>query len=161
MQYGSGNPDLKRLLQLELQTLLMGLAAEFMPGPNAGAGALSGLRDGGERHIASVTLFLAKNYDQPLSIDDIANEVRLNRTYLMHLFRRHCNTSLWEYLTRLRISHAQRKLVTTDLRVIDVALECGFSSLAPFYKAFKRLVGESPLDFKKKSTGGYNKETDQ
>ena len=50
----------------------------------------------------------------------------------------------------MRVSHAQRLLVTTDLRVLDVALESGFSSLAPFYNAFGRYCGMRPLAFRKK-----------
>jgi len=57
---------------------------------------------------------------------------------------------VWEYLTRLRVSHAQRLLITTDLKVLDIAMESGFASVAPFYAAFAaHTPGLRPLDYRR------------
>jgi len=51
----------------------------------------------------------------------------------------------------LRVSHAQRLLVTTDARVSDIALESGFGSPAAFYQAFGTYShGEKPLDYRRR-----------
>lgn len=147
-EYVSNKPYVHQLLQLELQTTLTRLAITLPPPKASRRPSAHGIMDGGDRHIAHVTSFLARNYVETISIDDIAHEVSLNRTYLMHLFRRHCHMSIWEYLTRLRVSHAQRMLTTSNLRVLDIALECGFGSVAPFYNAFSKYCGMRPLAFR-------------
>lgn len=149
-EFASGNPHLQRLLQLELQATLLRLAIELPETQPDNKGHHHGI-DGGDRHISRVTSFLAQNYERALSIDEIAEEAKLNRSYLMRLFHKHCKISIWEYLTRLRISHAQRLLSTTKLRVVDIAMECGFSSVAPFYTAFSRLCNCRPLEYRRQN----------
>jgi len=59
--------------------------------------------------------------------------------------------SVWEYVTRLRVSHAQRLLITTDTKVVDVALESGFASVAPFSQAFRTYANQQrPLAYRRK-----------
>jgi len=150
-EHASGNPDLRRLLQLELHATLLRLAIN-LPSKDSHQNSESGPDfEGGDSHIARVTAYLAQKYDQPITIDDIASEAKLNRNYLMRLFQSHCHISIWEYLTRLRISHAQRLLTTTNLRVVDIAMECGFGSVAPFYAAFSRYCDTRPLDYRRKN----------
>jgi transcriptional regulator GlxA family with amidase domain len=69
----------------------------------------------------------------------------------MRVFRKQCGASVWEYLTRLRVAHAQRLLITTNLKVLDVAMESGFGSVAPFYAAFAaHTQGLRPLDYRRR-----------
>ena len=148
--YKSGDADERAVLLLELHAMLAGLALTLptsaaRPKPNETRPAV-----GGDQHIARATAFISAHYNEEnLTLDDIAGVVNLRPEYLTTLFKRRCNVNLWEYVTRLRVSHAQRLLVTTDLRVLDVALESGFSSLAPFYNAFARYCGMRPLAFRK------------
>lgn len=150
--HNSGEADQRAVLLLELHAMLARVALELPPGPAAEAGARNtAATSGGDEHISRVTAFIARHYhEDELALDDIARVVNLRPHYLTTLFKRHCHVGLWEYVTRLRISHAQRLLVTTDLRVLDVAMESGFSSLAPFYNAFTRYCGMRPLAFRKR-----------
>ena len=148
--FEGGDDEAKSVLMLELHATLARLALTLPPG-RAGAGSSGLAAAGADQHIARMTAFIAAHYhDENLTIADIARVVSLRPHYLTTLFKRRCKVSLWEYVTRLRISHAQRLLVTTDLRVLDVALESGFSSLAPFYNAFSRYCGMRPLVFRRK-----------
>jgi transcriptional regulator GlxA family with amidase domain len=68
---------------------------------------------------------------------------------MMKLFRAHSGMSVWEYVVRMRISHAQRLLITTNEKITDIALESGFGSAAPFYSSFKKFGGgQSPRAFR-------------
>lgn len=150
--FQSGDDERNSVLLLELHASLAGLALELPPAATPAPPATDSIgAGGGDQHISRMTAFIAAHYhDESLTIDDIARVVNLRPHYLTSLFKRRCHVSLWEYVTRLRISHAQRLLVTTDLRVLDVALESGFSSLAPFYNAFARYCGMRPLAFRKR-----------
>ena len=55
-----------------------------------------------------------------------------------------------DYLLQYRITHAQRLLLTTDDKVIDVALASGFSSQSSFYAAFVRQVKTTPQAFRRR-----------
>jgi AraC family transcriptional regulator, melibiose operon regulatory protein len=74
--------------------------------------------------------------------------VGLNPNYAMTVFREGCGLSLWEYVTRLRISHAQRLLLTTDWTMERVALDCGFGSSSRFFAAFRRICGMTPRQYR-------------
>src|SRR5262249_38604390 len=105
----------------------------------------------GASQIERIVGFIGAHYLEAITVADIASAVRLHPKYLMRVFKRHCRIGAWEYLTRLRVSHAQRLLVTTDARVTDIALESGFGSPAAFYQAFATHAhGEKPLDYRRR-----------
>jgi two-component system response regulator YesN len=49
----------------------------------------------------------------------------------------------------LRIYEAQRYLLTSDMKIIDIAMEVGFGSMSNFYKYFKKTCGKNPKDYRK------------
>ncbi len=102
------------------------------------------------RQAQAIAAFLAQNYREDISTADIGLAVELHPNYAMTLFRRECGMSIWQYLIRLRLSHAQLMLLSTDKTVLAIALESGFGSLARFYAAFTRECGLSPGEFRKR-----------
>ena len=147
-EHESESTEMRKLLELELRTAFTRLAL-MLPPRDQDPPTLRSKLEGGELHVSRITSYLAQHYAEEITIDDIARDVSLNRSYMMHLFRDKCKMSIWDYLTRLRISHAQRLLTTTTHKVLDIALECGFGSVAPFYVAFTRYVGCRPIEFRK------------
>ena len=141
----SGDPDRRRVLQLEMEARVHRLALDLprrRGRPPAGAD--------GTGQMARITRFIAQHYREPLAIADIAKAAGLHPKYLMRVFKQQCGVSVWAYLTRLRVSHAQRLLITSDAKVLDVAMESGFSSLAPFYAAFATHTrGTRPLAYRR------------
>lgn len=142
----SKDPGRRRVLLLEMEARFHRLALatprphhRHQPGPT-GAG-----------QIARVTRFIAEHYREPLTVPAIAADAGLHPKYLMRVFKKQCGVSVWEYVTRLRVSHAQRLLITTDAKVVDVALESGFASVAPFYQAFQTYANhQRPLAYRRK-----------
>jgi len=102
------------------------------------------------RQVEAITAFLAENCKDDISTADIGRAVSLHPNYAMTLFRRECGMSIWQYLIRLRLSHAQLLLLTSDKTVLAIALESGFGSLARFYAAFNRECGASPGEYRKR-----------
>ncbi len=144
----SADPGRQRVLQLELEARFHRLALG-MPAATRPSGRGSG--DAGAGQIVRITRFIAEHYHEPLSIGAIAAHAGLHPKYLMRVFKQQCGASIWEYLTRLRVAHAQRLLITTDMKVLDVAMESGFSSVAPFYIAFaSHTHGLRPLDYRRR-----------
>jgi AraC-like DNA-binding protein len=103
------------------------------------------------RQVAAMAAFMAARYRDEVTIKDIARAAQLSPNYAMHLFRRECGLSIWQYLTRLRVSHAQVELLCSDKTVLSIALEAGFGSLARFYAAFQKECGIAPGEYRKQS----------
>jgi transcriptional regulator GlxA family with amidase domain len=55
---------------------------------------------------------------------------------------------LREYVARLRVSHAQRLLLTSDAKILEVMLESGFRSASRFYETFAKIAGQSPRAYR-------------
>ena len=107
------------------------------------------LTDKSIRHIVAMTRFMADHHRNPISTADIARDVGLHPNYAMNLFKWFCGVSLGVYLTRLRISHAQRLLATTTRSATQIAMDSGFGSVSRFYEAFAANVGQSPLKYRR------------
>jgi AraC-like DNA-binding protein len=144
----SHSPARRKALLLELQGRLERLALSL---PRRKARPGRPVRPEGTGHIGPATRFIAEHFREPISLADIARAARLNAKYLARLFKKQCGITVWDYLTRLRVSHAQRQLITTNFKIVDVALESGFSSLAPFYAAFSSFSrGVRPLEYRRR-----------
>ncbi len=112
-----------------------------MPKAYLGAGDLN--------KVEQMAAYIAKHYQDPILIDEIASEVRLHPNYAMSLFKKTFNLTINEYLTQHRLSHAQRLLATTNRKIIDIAMEAGYPTLSRFYEAFRKACGCSPSSYRK------------
>ncbi|MBC8139895.1 MAG: helix-turn-helix domain-containing protein [Armatimonadetes bacterium] len=79
--------------------------------------------------------------DPELSVDAVADAVSLHPKYALAVFRVACGMTVWDYVTRLRVSHAQRLLLTTDWNMERIAHESGFASSGRFFVAFRKQTG--------------------
>jgi AraC-like DNA-binding protein len=85
---------------------------------------------------------------EPLSDGQIAAAVGLQSNYATQLGNHRCGMTVWECLTRLRIGHAQRLLLTTGWKMHRVARDSGFGSVSRFYEAFHRFGGGTPRHYR-------------
>jgi AraC family transcriptional regulator, melibiose operon regulatory protein len=92
---------------------------------------------------------VATHYREPLTINDIAEAVRMAPASAMRVFRKFSGMTLHEFLMHHRVSHAQRLLATTDGTIDHIAAESGFGSPARFYACFGKLVGQSPSAYRR------------
>lgn len=90
------------------------------------------------QQFTQILNYITTNYTTIPNLTTVATAVQLHPKYLMQLFKKVAGINLWEYITWLRIAHAQRLLLTTETSVIDIALTSGFNSPSTFYLAFKK-----------------------
>lgn len=86
-----------------------------------------------------------------LTLENIAEHVKLSPTYLCELFKSTTGQTINQYLNNCRIRHAQLLLQTTHMKIQEVALACGYSGSNYFIKAFKKAVGITPLEYRKRN----------
>jgi AraC-like DNA-binding protein len=92
--------------------------------------------------------FVARHYRDPIGLEDVAREVRLHPDYASALFRKAFGATPTRFILQHRVSHAQRMLVTSDAKVLEVAMEAGFGSLSRFNAAFRQHCGCSPRQYR-------------
>ena len=92
--------------------------------------------------------YIENNLCNDMSLTEIADVASMSPTYFSTVFKKLNGISLWEYITAKRIDHAVELLRTTNMTKLDIAMECGFNSSSNFYKAFTRITGKKPSDFK-------------
>ncbi|EDI0905978.1 hypothetical protein CC898_21900 [Salmonella enterica subsp. enterica serovar Agona] len=102
-------------------------------------------------YVSQMLGFIADNYDQALTINDVAEHVKLNANYAMGIFQRVMQLTMKQYITAMRINHVRALLSDTDKTILDVALTAGFRSSSRFYSTFSKFVGMSPQQYRKLS----------
>lgn len=147
----SETPALHETVLLEMRSRLARLALGVSPPPHANRKHLWSLPDGGMNTVEAMACFIAQHYGDPLTVQDVADHVGLHPNYAMTLFRKAFGETLVRYLTRFRVSHAQRLLITTDINITDVALASGFNSISRFNEAFHQLSKVSPREYRKQN----------
>jgi AraC-like DNA-binding protein len=97
--------------------------------------------------------FLACNYGQAPSLNDIAHAVCLSPSRFAHLFRAELGRSPKEYLARLRVEVAKRMLLESSEKLDSVADRLGFCDAPHFSRVFRKYVGVWPGDFRRAGRG--------
>lgn len=87
---------------------------------------------------------LEREYHNPAPLREVLKELSISLGHIGSIFRQKYGITPLGYRNRLRVEAAQRMLRGTNRSVIEIAGDCGFSSLAPFYAAFKRQTGTTP-----------------
>lgn len=99
--------------------------------------------------------FIEKNLDLDLSPDLIANECGYSTFHFCIIFNACQGIPLMEYVKKRRLSLSAEKLFSGE-RIIDIAMECGFSTHNGYTKAFKKEFGYSPVQYIKRMEGYYS-----
>lgn len=95
-------------------------------------------------------LWLADHAAEPITLDQLAREAHVSPSHLTFLFRTSLGVSFKSLLTRLRVERAKQIFSeATARRVTEVAMTVGFSDLSHFERTFRRLVGQSPREFRR------------
>lgn len=99
--------------------------------------------------VARVIDAMRANLYDPLSLDDMADIACFSPFHFNRLFKEVTGIPPSQFLYALRLDHAKRLLVTSDLNVTDICFEVGYNSLGSFTNRFTDLVGLSPNAFRK------------
>lgn len=99
----------------------------------------------------SILKYIADNFSDPsLSLKKIADIHFYSEKYLSSLFKKNMDKKFTEYLNERRIAHAVTIMGGNDCSVSGIAAKCGFSDPLYFSKVFKKIVGVSPSEYKRK-----------
>ena len=98
--------------------------------------------------ITKARQFIREHHTEDLSLGQVAAAVHTSIFYFCKLFRKVTGTTFTEFVSRTRIEKAKNLLLNPNLRVSEIAYEVGFQSLTHFNRVFKKIVGESPTEYR-------------
>lgn len=88
--------------------------------------------------------YITDHFDQPLSIQSLADELEVSPSYFSALFSKCMGIGFHEYLTRFRVEEARQLLTATRRPINEIAVTVGYADQSSFTKAFKRVTGITP-----------------
>lgn len=105
-----------------------------------------------QKHIERCTEildYIDNHYMENLSLQTLADVFSLSKEHLSRTFKTYMDTTFKKYLTSIRVHHAYQMLVDSDLSILQIALDNGFSDARAFSSAFYAYYGETPLKYRK------------
>ena len=106
--------------------------------------------DNTELLIKKAILYINDNYNQKISLEDIAGHVGISKYYFSVLFKKEVDITFSSYLNSVRIEKAKQKLTNPQITINDVVSEVGFNDAQYFSKTFKKYVGMTVTEYRSK-----------
>ena len=98
--------------------------------------------------LRSVTELMQAKIEDELSLEEMAESVGLSTAYFSHMFRKSTGVTPHQFVLRLKVERAKEMLRAAEVRVLDVAVACGFKTQQHFARMFRRLCGVSPTEYR-------------
>lgn len=106
-----------------------------------------------ETHLQKATDYIMQNYHRSLTVQEIADYCGVHRSYLFQIFTLSLKMSPLQFLINYRIRKAGELLRTTNYSIGEVSLMTGYPNQMNFARAFKRITGFTPNEWKKGNGG--------
>jgi len=103
-----------------------------------------------DNKMDSLIKFIISHFNQELSLKQLADYIHLSPEYLSRYFKKCMGMNLSDYINAIRIERASHMLSTTTYSVTDIGIFCGYKSIRSFQIAFKKHIGVSPSEYRKK-----------
>lgn len=95
--------------------------------------------------------YMEEHYEEALTIKQLSSIVHLSRFYYQRLFYRLTGYTVSEYLRSVRLKMAAGLLKADNGKIMDIAMQCGFSSHSTLTRAFRQCYGMSPAEYRASS----------
>lgn len=92
--------------------------------------------------------YVSEHYSESITAEDAAGICSMSYSYFSRFFKRVMKKSFSEYVNFVRISEAEKLLVSTDLNITEIAMQTGFSTSSYFIYQFKKMKSVSPKQFR-------------
>ena len=89
------------------------------------------------------------NFSEPITLEKIAAISNLTTTSFCRYFKLMTKKTYYDFLTEIRISHACAFLIEDKISIEQIADKCGFYNISNFYRQFKKIIGVTPLTYKR------------
>ena len=135
--------------RMELEAMLhlaLALMSQLHNAP--AAAAPTGIES--RKAIEPALMYVSENYSQEIRVAQMAASCAMSESHFRKTFLAMMGMPPLEYLNRYRINRSIHLLRTTDATVMQIAIQTGFSSVATYNRNFRRYVGGTPAEWRKK-----------
>jgi len=155
IEKASGFPSGKLFLQSIDLALAALLVRTYSVSVNTRRPIKGGLSDFGRRNVID---FVRSQISTDISLADMAAVTGLSITHFSHLFKTSMGVSPHQFVVQQRVQRAKELLATLNLRMIDIALACGFKTQQHFARIFRQVCGVSPTEYQRAKLGARLRE---
>jgi AraC family L-rhamnose operon transcriptional activator RhaR/AraC family L-rhamnose operon regulatory protein RhaS len=99
-------------------------------------------------NIAEILSYMEKNYNKEMTLEKLSNRLKLSPRSFQRLFKAYLGTSPFKHLLCLRLRHAGKILLATELSITEIAELTGFSDSAYFARQFKKFYRMTPRKYR-------------
>lgn len=98
--------------------------------------------------VMEIINYIENNYSIKIHSDEIAAKLFFNKNYISRLFKQETGLSIHEFVRKIRMKEAMKRLEETDDIITDIAADCGFNDMKSFYQMFKNFAGCTPKAYR-------------
>jgi len=103
--------------------------------------------------IAKARAYIQEHQTEELSLNQVVKAVNMSSYYFCKMFKKVAGINFTDYVARVRIEKSKNLLLNPNLRVSEIAFEVGFQSLTHFNRVFKKILGQSPTEYRTQLLG--------
>ena len=100
------------------------------------------------RELKKVLYYIETHLDDVLDVETLSKVSGYSQYHFCRIFKASVGESLISYTSRLRLEKASLKVIDCDKSIIEIALEAGYETPNGFNKAFKKIFGQTPTEYK-------------
>ncbi len=98
--------------------------------------------------ISKIYSYINSNFRKIITLIEIANYVKMTPASICRYFKNKTNKTIFEYLNEIRIEHACKLLMYSNLTISQIAYDAGFNNLSHFNKQFKAITKQTPTMYR-------------
>ena len=98
--------------------------------------------------ISKARAYIHDHQTEEISLSQVAKAVNMSSYYFCKMFKKVTGINFTDYVARVRIEKSKNLLLNPNLRISEIAFEVGFQSLTHFNRVFKKILGQSPTDYR-------------
>ncbi|HZV69109.1 MAG TPA: helix-turn-helix domain-containing protein [Saprospiraceae bacterium] len=114
-----------------------------------------GQKEHGDEPIRNAQEFIENNFQEKITVDDLASRLALGRRNLERRFKKATSNTVVEYIQRVKIEAAKKSFETTRKNINEIMYDVGYNDTKAFRTIFRKITGLSPIEYRSK----YNKES--
>lgn len=95
--------------------------------------------------------YMAEHYAENVTVEELAEIVHLSKSYFMWCFKKATGIGAIEHLTQIRMKSICEALMNSDRHIAEVAGSCGYDNLSNFNRQFKKMIGCTPMEYRKRN----------
>jgi AraC family transcriptional regulator len=131
------------------EELAIQLAGDAVTLANETTAAMAEATPGAEARVTRAVRAIDRYPDAKLPISVLATEAGLSPYHFLRIFERVTGVTPHQYIRRIRLRQAGRRLIAEDANVLDIALDSGFGDVSNFNRSFRREFGFTPTEFRR------------